>query len=192
MSADGKKLLRFQAPLDIKSKDKYSKYLINIKELGKLLIKAFESGGKFDFKDTWFQESKAINLEGLKEFISEARANTYASNATFNDNPRLLGSLQLEFQKGDYFYRDIYFSEKKKFIGQEIVYKNNKPVWGMNYIGSYIDKNAEKFLKDSLLRLSKKCRFGESCEFEKREFKYQDTGQGSMEEFSGQEYIFLN
>ena len=190
VSGDGKKILRFKASLDVKNRDKYSKYLINIKELGKLLIDAFEAG-KFHFKETGFEEKETINLEGLKEFISEARANTYASNASFTDNPRLLASLQLEFQKADYFYRDIYFSAKKKFIGQEIVYKNNKPIWGMNYIGGAVDKNTEKFLKDSLLRLSRKCRFGESCEFEKKEYKYQDTGQGNLEEFSGQEYIFL-
>lgn len=189
-SPDGKKILKFQASVDIKDKNRYSKYSVKIKELGKLLINAFESG-RIDFKEADFQDNKAINLEGLKEFISEARANTYASNATFADNPRLLASRQLEFQKGDYFYRDIYFSEKKKFIGQEIVYKNNKPAWGMNYIGSAIDKNTEKFLKDSLLRLARKCRFGEACEFEKREYKYQNTGHGELDDFSGQEYVFL-
>lgn len=189
-SPEGKIFLRFQAPLDIKSKNKYSKFLINIKELGKLVLSAIESG-KLDFEDVFFQENKIINLERLKEFIAEARRNTYASDATSTDNPRLLGSVQLEFQKGDYFYRDIYFSGDQKFVGQEIVYQNSKPVWAMNYIGDAIGKTEISFLKESLFELSGKCRFGQVSEFEKRELKYKDEGQGTLEDFSGHEEIFL-
>ena len=186
-----KKIFKFEASLKVNSKDKYSRYIINIKEFGKLLVDAFESGGKFHFKETGAEEDKVINLESLREFIVEARTSTFASNAISVDNPRLLNSIQLEFQKADYFYRDIYFTGKNNFIGQEIVYKNNTAIWGMNYVGGAIDKNTEKFLKDSLVRLVKKCRLGEPCEFEKREYKYQNTGSGSLENFSGEEYIFL-
>jgi hypothetical protein len=127
----------------------------------------------------------------LKEFLCDARQNTYAADATRVDNPRLLGSVQLEFQKGVYAYRDVYFDGNKRFVGQEIVYQDLKPIWGMNYIGSQIGKLETTFLKESLFKLAEKCRFGGTCEYKKREYKYTDRGQGSLEEFAGQEEIFL-
>ena len=189
-SPGGKNLLRFQAPLDIKNKNQYSKFLVNTKDLGKLILNALEKGGKFDFKIEPLEGKNVINLDSLKEFLCEARKNTYAASASPIDNPRLLASEQLEFQKGDYSYRDIYFSGGKRFIGQEIVYQESKPVWGMNYIGDTIGKLETSFLKESLFKLVKMCRLGGACEYEKREFKYQDQGQGNLEEFSGKEVIF--
>lgn len=188
---DGEKLLRFEASLDFNKKNTFSKFLINKNDLGKILLDAFESKGKLNFGKTGFEEKKAVNLERLKEFISEARQNTYAGGYTPSDAPRLVGSSQFDFQKGDYAYRDIFFNGDKKFIGQEVVYLNSKPVWGVNYIGNTIGKLEANFLKQSLLKLSEKCRFGEVCEYEKREFKYQDQGQGNLGEFSGQEQIFV-
>jgi hypothetical protein len=190
-STDSQKLLRFESSLDIQKKDKYSKFLIYTKDLGKLILKALEAGGKFSFKETVFRETKAINLENLKEFIAEARSNTYAANNSPADNPRLSGSVQFEFQKSNLFYRDIFFLGNKKFIGQEIIYQDSKPVWGMNYIGDELGKLETGFLKDSLFRLADRCRLGQNCEFEKREFKYEDMGQGDIDDFYGQEKIFV-
>jgi hypothetical protein len=189
---DGKKILRFKSSSNLKNKNQYSKFIVKAEELGKLILSALSKGGKFSFKDKDSEEKNIINLESLKDFISTARADTYAANATPLDNPRLSESKQLEFQKGEYFYRDIYFSGDKKFIGQEIVYHNLKPVWGMNYSGTAIGKLETGFLKESLSKLVEKCRFGGVCEYKKRELKYQDKGQGSLEEFSGVEEIFLN
>ena len=192
-SPDGKNLLRFQSSSDIKIKNKYSKFIIDSKEFGKIVLEAFKQKGKFDFKEGASLGSSEgenmINLDSLKEFLCEARKNTYASNSTPIDNPKLLASTQLEFQKADYFYRDVYFSGSKRFIGQEIIYKDSKPVWGMNYIGGAIGKLEEGFLKESLFRLSEKCRMGGICEYEKREYKYEDQGQGSPEDFFGREEI---
>ena len=53
-----------------------------------------------------------------------------------------------------------------------------------------IDKLETSFLKESLFRLSNECRLGKTCEYEKREYKYQDQGQGSLEDFFGRE-LFL-
>jgi len=190
-SVGGKKFLKFEAVLDSKNADKYSKFVINIKDIGKLILAALENKGKFDFKEDDFDDKKNISIASLKEFISEARRNTYAAGASHVDNPRLLSSVQLEFQRGDYFYRDIYFQGEKKFIGQEIVYQDLRPIWGMNYEGNAIGKLEASFLKESLLNLSEKCRLGQNCEYIKREHKYQDKGQGSLEDFSGQEEILL-
>ncbi len=190
-SQEGENILRFQAPTDIKNKNEYSKFIVDAKELGKLILDALERGGEFEFKEAEYGRQGAVNLDSLKEFLCEARRSTYAAGAPSIDNPRLLASKQLEFQKRDYFYRDIYFTGDKKIIGQEIVYQNSNPVWGMSYIGDAIGKLKTNFLKESLLRLSERCRFGEVCKYKKRELEYQDNGHGSLEEFFGKEKIFL-
>jgi len=190
-SPDGKNLLRFKSSLDVKDKNQYSKYIVESKELGKLIFDALENKGQFNFKEMGFKEKKVINLDNLKEFLFEARRNTFAASNTPIDNPRLLESTQLEFQKANYFYRDIYFSGDKRFIGQEIIYQDSMPIWGMNYMGNSIGKLETNFLKESLFRLSEKCRIGQICEYEKREYKYQDQGQGDIEDFFGREQIFL-
>jgi hypothetical protein len=188
---DGQKSFRFQAPLDAKKKSKFSKYLVETKQLGKFILKALEKGGKFNFSEAGLGEKEVINIERLKEFLFEARKNTYAADATSVDNPKLLASTQLEFQKGDFFYRDVYFSGDKKLIGQEIIYQDLKPIWGMSYMGDIVGKLEISFLKESLFKLAEKCRIGQSCEYEKRELKYQDQGQGSIENFYGKELMFL-
>lgn len=187
-----KKVLRFEGFLNIENKNKFSKFLVNGKDLGKMTFESFEKGGKFDFKNSIFQEKGIINKERLLEFIIEARRNTFAANATAADNPRLQGSIQLEFQKGDYFYRDIYFNGIKNFSGQEIVYENSLPIFSLNYFGNQLKKTEEDFLKEALFRLAEKARFGGSCEYEKREYKYEDKGEGVLESFSGREQVFIN
>jgi hypothetical protein len=191
-ASDGRKILKFEASLDAEREDKFSKFIINIKDLGDICFESLDSGKPVGFKKAIFVEERTVNLETLKEFISEARANTFAAANNPDDNPRLLGSEQQEFQKGEFFYRDIYFSGNKNFIGQEIVYLNSKPVWGMNYLGNQIGKQETSFLQSALLKLSAKCRFGENCEFEKREYKYEDFGQGNLDGFFGQEKIFVS
>lgn len=186
----GKGSLRFEASLDPAKKNQYSKFLVEAKGLGKIILNALEKGRGVDFKKIDWDEKRKVNLENLKNFLCEARRNTYAVDASPIDNPRLLASKQLEFQKGDYFYRDVFFSGDKRFIGQEIVYQDLKPVWGMSYIGSQIGKLETVFLRESLFKLAEKCRLGLICDYEKREFKYRDRGQGSLEEFSGEEGIF--
>ncbi len=189
-SEDNKATLRFETTVDIEKKDKYTRFLIDKKELGNFLLETIETKNNINFAKNSFAEDKVINLNGLKKFISEARENTYATGSKSTENPRLSGSEQLEYQKADYFYQDIYFTGSKMLTGFQIVYYNNRPIWVMNYFGGIIKKDILAFLKESLLKLSQECRFGKNCQFEKRELKYQDVGQGSLEYFSGKEQIF--
>ena len=187
---DNKAILRFEATIGTEKKDKYTRFLIDKKELGNFLLEIIETKNNINFAKNSLAEDKAINLDQLKKFIAEARENTYIADPRSITNPRLYGSLQLEYQKADYFYEDIYFTSSKILIGLQIVYYKNRPIWAMNYFGSIIEKDILVFLKESLLKLSQECRFGKNCQFEKRELKYQDDGQGNLEYFSGKEQIF--
>jgi len=132
-----------------------------------------------------------INFDELENFIAEARRNTYAGDGRRIENPFLAGSIQLEYKKGEYFYRDIYFGGEKNFAGQEVVYQNDKPIWSMVYCGSAELEEVSDFLKKSLSNLFEKCRFGGECNFEERNFRYEDRGEGMLERFSGEEKIFI-
>jgi len=131
-----------------------------------------------------------INFEELKKFVAEARRNTYAGEGGSVKNPLLDGSYQLEYRKDKYSYQDIFFAGKKNFIGQEVVYFNNNPIWSMVYSGSAEPEEITPFLKKSLSALSEKCRFGGKCELKENDLLYKDDGQGTLERFKGQEQIF--
>lgn len=131
-----------------------------------------------------------INFKELKKIVAEARRNTYAGEGGAVEVSLLNGSHQLEYRKDKYFYRDIFFAGKKNFIGQEVVYFNNNPVWSMVYSGSAEPEEITPFLKKSLTVLSEKCRFGEKCELKENDLSYKDNGQGTLERFGGEEQIF--
>ncbi|MBU4274567.1 hypothetical protein KKE19_02010 [Patescibacteria group bacterium] len=188
---NNKRVFKFEVPLDTETESKYTKYLIHKKELARVLEKIIKAGGKFSFPEAGFSKLTKIKLDELKGFIVEARNNTYAGEGVLVDNPRLKGSKELEYQKGDWFYRDIYFDGDKNFIGQEVVYYDTKPIWSMGYFGEQPSKEVVVFLKIALLELAEKCRFGETCELKKKELFYKDQGTGNLECFWGQETISL-
>lgn len=188
-SKKNKKVFKFETPFDIKKENKYSKYLVRRKNLAKTLVRIIKKRGKFVFPEDTFSGLAEVKLDELKKFIVEARENTFAGVGIFIDNPRLKGSKELGYQKGNFIYQDIYFDGEKNFIGQEIVYYNNKPVWGMGYLGDQTPDEITEFLKKALSGLSEKCRFGENCGIERKELHYKDNGIGGITKFSGQETI---
>ena len=85
----------------------------------------------------------------LTEFLLEAKRNTYASKKNEVESSRD-GSIDYEYVKGDYRYRDSYVGSSY-FSGQEIVWYKNKPYWSMNYIGRVFDDSfSGDFLKKVL------------------------------------------
>ncbi|MBU2539681.1 hypothetical protein KJ786_00760 [Patescibacteria group bacterium] len=181
---------QFKVPIDVNINSNYSKYLIEKRDLANVLIKIINDGGKLVFPETGFSEIVKIKPGELKEFITEARSKTFAGGGVEVEAPRLKGSKEMEYQKGDWFYRDVYFNGQKNLIGQEVIYYNSRPVWGMGYFGDQLSEKSAGFLKQALLKLADKCRFGEKCEIEKKEFRYEDNGSGDIGKFFGEEKIF--
>jgi len=71
-----------------------------------------------------------IPLGELEKFIVRAKAATYVGNG-----PRVFPSTashDLEYHEGSFAYLDSYFGGTD-FIGEEVVYYNQEPVWAMNY-----------------------------------------------------------
>src|SRR5574343_1539234 len=103
---NGEAFLRFEVSEDFKNQNKYSRFLVKVESLGKLILDAYEKGGKLDYEKMGIQEKREINLESVKDFLCTARRETYASGSGPIETPQLLESKQFDFQKGGYFYRD--------------------------------------------------------------------------------------
>ena len=83
-----------------------------------------------------------ISQRELSDFLVLANRSTYANKSAIKSEPLRPSSEDYHFELNDLAYHDTYFGGKD-FIGNEIVYKNEKPVWGMTYYG-YIIKQESK------------------------------------------------
>ncbi|MDO8537552.1 MAG: DUF5680 domain-containing protein [archaeon] len=130
----------------------------------------------------------------LKEFIVKAKFETYASNA--NSQKLEEGSKLLSFKEDKFSYIDKYYGFNP-FLGEEIVFENNKLIWGMNYFGEISSKkvssdNVYEFLRKAMKLVSKDRPFRGPASFKEKEFEYSDESIGKIDSFSGIERIFFN
>jgi hypothetical protein len=132
-------------------------------------------------------------IEELKGFIVRAKAATYIGNGRESPSCRP-GSHDFEFREGAFHYLDSYFGGAN-FIGEEVIYFEGKPVWGMNYYGrvlapeSISGEDVGKMLKKSLSKLYQEKRFLGGFEYVDGRDAYYDTNEGSPETFGGTEWI---
>jgi hypothetical protein len=137
-------------------------------------------------------ESENFNQK-LNEFIVRAKAATYIGDGEQTKSSRL-ESRDLTYEEGKFSYLDSYFGAVD-FIGEEVVYYENQPVWAMNYYGRVIqlDKisGAEvgKILKVSLSKMYQEGRFLGGFEHTVDDCTYTDTSRGDMKSFTGKEWI---
>ena len=105
-----------------------------------------------------------------------------------------LGSEDYHFERGDLIFHDTYFGVRD-FIGSEIIYKNRKPVWGMNYYGVIVSEQIDEktlygFLRDALMQ---EC--GDLIPirgphvFRANEWSYTNAPDGEISRFTGSEEI---
>lgn len=129
--------------------------------------------------------------EELKEFIVEAKKNSYAGKNKKIKSSRP-DSTDYTFKKYDYYYLDSHIG-KQKFIGQEIIWKDSKSIWGMNYIGKLltneIPRGFEDFLHAALSKVSIDCPYRGPKSFRQYQFEYQCSWSGGITSFKGEEFI---
>ncbi len=97
-----------------------------------------------------------MNLKTLTNFLNDANKATYADKDAPKVHSSRLRSEDYHFEKDDLIYHDTYFGSRD-FIGEEIIYKNNKPVWGANYFGFILDEDVDvkevyDFLRKALIQ----------------------------------------
>jgi len=137
-----------------------------------------------------------LERDDFINFLIKAKKATYASQG---DNASvtafLEGSKQLEFQEGEFFYRDIYFG-MKYFVGQEVVYYNEKPIWSMCYSGGVLNHHHNDFisaiyhfLRKALRNVPVELPFRGPKEYVEDSFIYMNNNSGSLNQFEGIEVI---
>ena len=133
------------------------------------------------------------DLEKLHDFILAAKSATYVGGGEPVRSCRP-ASHDLSYVQDPYNYLDSYFGGSD-FIGQEVVYENEKPVWAMNYYGVIRkpDKvNAPEvgaMIKASLSQMYASGHFLGGWEHRKGNLAYFDTSLGDLSYFSGREWI---
>lgn len=139
---------------------------------------------------------ETINLKELAGFLNEANKHTYAADGKKIDSTRLKSD-DLEYRKGDLIYHDTYFGAGD-FIGEEIVYKKEAPVWGANYYGFILDshytpKQIYNFLKKALVQeYDDLIPVRGPKMFKDGNWTYQNSVDAKLDNFSGKEEILLN
>ena len=142
-------------------------------------------------------------MERMIEFLVEAKKNTYANGDALKVESSRLGSKDYHFEKvidgKKYAYHDTYFGGEK-FIGLEVVYINDKPIWAMNYNGYSVVENLSEEAMDNALRPAL-MQVGVDnsvlpvrgpSKFVNGEYKYTFEQSGTMENFTGLERIYKN
>lgn len=134
-----------------------------------------------------------LDLTALHDFIIRAKAATYVGSGQ-KLLPYRLGSHDLQFVDGDWAYHDSYLGERD-FIGEEIVYRQQQVVWGMNYFGYILQPDrissaqAGHVIKVSLTRLYQENRFLGGFASTVDDLRYVDTNTGDVSLFHGKEWI---
>ena len=134
----------------------------------------------------------------LLEFLIDAKKNTYAlGNAKKIDSTRL-GSNDYEYSKDNMTYHDTYFGGTK-FMGEEVVYKDNEILWGMNYYGVTINPDLSEDAMDNALRPALMLVGSDDTlpvrgpkEYINNEYKYTFDVVGDITYFEGTETVYKN
>lgn len=137
-------------------------------------------------------------MQELERFLIEAKKQTYANASIKRTTSSRLNSVDYEYQNGDMLYHDTYFGTTN-FIGEEVVYQDNKVLWAMNYHGTTIDDKISEEAMDKALRPALMLVGEEDIipvrgpkEFINGEYRYTFEAEGSLANFNGLETIYKN
>jgi hypothetical protein len=136
----------------------------------------------------------AISSAVLADFLVEAHLNTYADKSAARSVSSRLWSFDYRFERDDLAYHDSYLGTRD-FIGEEVIYQRELPIWGMNYHGVILapdggEREVYAFLRTALrqqcagilpVRGPRRYRQGSLA--------YDNAVDGALDEFSGIELI---
>jgi hypothetical protein len=135
-----------------------------------------------------------VNKQELEKFLLKMRTKTYASGQG-KVEPLLPGSVQYEYSEGEYSYRDVYYIGNGVFPGLETVFYKGDPVWSMSYFGDFsemTEEQADSMLRKALIDNWESTRIYNHVEKDYGDFRYICNGNGSIDEVSGTEEIYVD
>lgn len=138
-------------------------------------------------------------MNKIKDFLIEAKKQTYANNLGERMASTRLNSKDYEYKKDNMIYHDTYFGGTR-FIGEEVVYIDNKTYWAMNYYGVTLDETLGEETMDNALRPALMLVGNDVSvipvrgpkEFINGEYKYTFKVEGDLNCFNGVETIYKN
>jgi len=131
----------------------------------------------------------------LSKFLVKAKIATYASEGEVNERVLENGAKELTFEDHGFKYCDKYYGFNP-FIGEEIVWKDNKIIWAMNYFGKILsdvvsEKKVYKFLQSAMRQVKEERPFRGPNNFKNGDFVYVDESTGDVHNFKGIEKILF-
>ena len=133
----------------------------------------------------------------LTDFLHAANKATYANREAPKAKPLRPSSEDYHFEKDDLAYHDTYFGSRD-FIGEEVVYKTEKPVWAMNYYGFVLNDDISTADAYKILRSALMQEYDDILpvrgprEYSEGEYTYRNSVEGYLDRFMGTEEILLS
>jgi hypothetical protein len=128
-------------------------------------------------------------------FLLRAKKSTYAAGDAGKVASSRSASHDLAYREGDWSYLDTYLGGFA-FIGEEAVWYNGKPIWGMNYYGAMtverIPEGFGDFLKAALRRVPPQAPYRGPEAFAEGGYTYTCAWEGTPARFNGEESIALD
>lgn len=135
-------------------------------------------------------------MQALQDFIIEAKAVTYMSGKRPQPVPTRPGAKDIPYERGRYRYLDSHFGGTD-FLGQEVVWQDEIPIWAMNYYGRIINparfdgERAGTVIKQALTALYQEKRFLGGFAYQHALGEYVDQSAGDYRSFLGVERILV-
>jgi hypothetical protein len=138
----------------------------------------------------WF-----MDIQELKQFILEANGKGYATGEEKTRIKENDGSMTIKYSSGEWKMVDNYVGGEP-YAGMTKIFFQEKVVWVMVYYG-VVDKKVNGFkdvygfLMKSLLQMPADYPYRGPKEFSEGEWKYVNKWSGEVEQFKGEEKIYL-
>lgn len=134
-----------------------------------------------------------MNKQDLKKFLIEAKKSGYAAGGDSVTVKEKDGSRSTRFIQGKFSFHDNYFGGEP-FGGREVVFYNMQPYWIMVYYGSDSGKASGliPFLLKALSNIPVEMPVRGPKQLEDGKFLYENTWEGDLKSFSGEEAIYFD
>lgn len=166
----------------------------NLISLSNLLKVSIDKLIKDDEEGCCLSQGKSVEYgtnEEIIDFLRRAKRSTYAGKGAESPSSRP-NSHDLQYVEGDLKYIDTYLGGEK-FAGEEALWKDETPIWSMNYIGRIIGEGfSGDFLKEALLLVPKEYPYRGPMVYQNGEYKYHCIINGEFDWYNGFEEIFYN
>lgn len=130
------------------------------------------------------------DMADCQSFVQLAKLHTYAANGSRERLKLRQGSKDYQFQLDDYSYHDSYVGNEL-FVGEELVYHQQQPVWALAYSGKVLSSNfSSAFLKEALLQISRNAPYRGPNHYNNGHYYYYCQVEGDFSWFQGKEMIY--